>query len=343
MPTRTKSCALPGKGRGCREGCGNEVCPCSTLPTPPAACDDSFYKRLIDNLYDAVYFVDCERRITYWNRAAELLTGYPADLVIGMHCFDNILVHTDGNGKGLCRSDCPLSATILDNRSREADVYLRHKNGHRVSVSVRVQPIRNAQDETIGAVEIFSDNAAKREAEQKASQLEQMAFIDCLTRVPNRRFMELRLRQVLEESRRYGHHFGLLLVDLDHFKQINDSYGHSVGDAALIVVAQTLSRSLRAVDNVGRWGGDEFAVILPELAEDDLRRLAERCRVLVEQSKVAGVKGNVPLQVSIGGTLVRPDDTPESAMRRADEKLYESKNQGRGRVSVANANYKPLP
>ncbi len=311
------------------------------MPSP--VCDDGFYKRLIDNLYDAVYFVDCERRITYWNRAAELLTGYPADKVIGMHCSENILVHTDDCGKGLCRSDCPLSATILDGRPRETNVYLRHKDGHRVSVSVRVQPVRNPQGETIGAVEVFSDNAAKREAEQKASHLEQMAFIDCLTRVPNRRFMELRLRQALEELHRYGHHFGLLLVDLDHFKQINDRYGHSVGDAALIVVAQTLSRSLRAVDNVGRWGGDEFVVILPEVSVENLLDLAERCRALVEQSRVTGIDNGTRLQVSIGGTLVCHGDTPESAMHRADEKLYESKKQGRGRVTVGNANYKPLP
>lgn len=332
MPCRlTKPCPAQGEGPCCRQNCGDRNV---ALPVAPQPYDGDFYKRLIDNLYDAVYFVDVERCITYWNCAAELLTGFTAAEVVGRHCSDNILVHTDGNGAALCKGDCPLAATIRDGRAREADIYLRHKQGHRVSVSARLQPILDGRGAIVGAVEIFSDNTAKREVERKAAKLEQMAFLDFLTRIPNRRFMELRLRQVVEESRRYEHGFGLLLIDLDHFKEINDRYGHSVGDAALVVVAQTLSRSLRAVDNVGRWGGDEFAVILPEVTNDDLQHLAERCRALVEQSKVSGLKGDVPLRVSIGGTLVRPDDTPEVAMHRADEKLYESKKRGRGCVTV---------
>ncbi len=332
MPCRlTKPCPAQDVGASCRQDCGDRNV---ALRAAPLARENGFYKGLVDNLYDAVYFVDNERRITYWNRAAETLTGYSAAEVIGKHCFDNILVHTDANGIGLCRGACLLSATLVDGNSREADVYFRHKSGHRISVSIRVQPIFGPESKIVGAVEVFSDNTAKRDAEQKAAKLEQIAFLDYLTRIPNRRFMELRLRQVVEESRRYEHGFGLLLVDLDHFKEINDRYGHSVGDAALVVVAQTLSRSLRAVDNIGRWGGDEFAVILPEVAGDDLQHLAERCRALVEQSKVSGLKGDVSLRVSIGGTLVRPGDTPEAAMHRVDEKLYESKKRGRGCVTV---------
>ena len=330
---RNRRC-LSGEGRCHGPGCGDRDRQRPVPAIPPLACDDTFYKRLIDNLYDAVYFVDSQRRIAYWNRAAELLTGYAAAEVMGRRCSENILVHADCNGVELCHTACPLSATILDSLPRETDVYLRHKNGYRVSVSVRVQPIADLEGKTIGAVEVFSDNAAKREAEQKAAQLEKMAFLDCLTRIPNRRFMEMRLLQVLEEARRYGHRFGLLLADLDHFKEINDRYGHSVGDSALIVVARTLIRGLRAVDNVGRWGGDEFAVIIPEVEEHAMRGLAERCCALVEQSRVTGMANDAHVQVSMGGTLVRRDDTAESVMCRVDKQLYESKRQGRGRVTV---------
>lgn len=331
---RNRTCLSSSAGICDGHGCGDRSHGKPGPAIPPLACDDSFYKRLIDNLYDAVYFVNSERGIAYWNRAAELLTGYAASEVVGRHCFDNILAHTDDNGVELCHTACPLSATILDGLPRETDLYLRHKNGYRVSVSVRVQPIADLQGKTIGAVEVFSDNAAKREAEQKAVQLEKMAFLDCLTRIPNRRFMEMRLRQALEEARRYGHRFGLVLADLDHFKEINDRYGHSVGDSALVVVARTLTRGLRTVDNVGRWGGDEFAVILPEVAEDGMRGLAERCCAQVEQSRVTGMDNVAHVQISMGGTLLRPADTAESAMCRADKLLYESKRQGRGRVTV---------
>lgn len=331
---RHRACLSPSEARCHGQGCGDRDNRRLVPAIPSLAGDDRFYKRLIDNLYDAVYFVDSERRIAYWNRAAELLTGYAAAEVMGRRCSDNILVHTDVSGIELCRTDCPLSATILDGLPRETDVYLRHKNGYRVSVSVRVQPIVDLEGKTIGAVEVFSDNAAKREAEQKSAQLEKMAFLDCLTRIPNRRFMEMRLRQVLEKARRYGHRFGLILADLDHFKEINDRYGHSVGDSALIMVARTLTRGLRTVDNVGRWGGDEFAVILPEVAEHGMRGLAERCCAQVEQSRVPGMANDAHVHVSMGGTLVRPDDTAESIMCRVDKQLYESKRQGRGRVTV---------
>ncbi len=320
----------------CGQCASNSGCTRSRLnpPTSTEAYGEGFYKRLIDNLYDAVYFVDPQRRITYWNRAAEQLTGYTAAEVVGRQCSDNLLVHTDGNGVGLCLAGCPLAQAMLDAGPQEADLYLRHKSGHRVPVSVRVAPILDSRNQIVGAVEVFSENTAKRDAEQKVAQLEQMAFLDCLTRVPNRRFLDLRLTQILEESRRYGHAFGLMLMDVDHFKHINDRYGHAVGDAALIVTAQTLTRSLRAVDNVGRWGGDEFMAILPEVCNDGLRTLAERCRLLVEQSIVAHPDGDVRIQVSIGGTLLGSADSLESVLRRADAKLYESKNQGRSRVTV---------
>jgi diguanylate cyclase (GGDEF)-like protein/PAS domain S-box-containing protein len=303
-------------------------------PTPAATYGEDFYKRLIDNLYDAVYFVDSKLRITFWNRAAEQLTGYNAAEVLGRQCGNNLLVDTDEKGFGLCSRRCPLSQSMLDGCGHETDVYLRHKAGHRVPVSVRVSPIFGPQGDIVGAVEVLSDNAAKKEAEQKAAQLEQLAFLDSLTRIPNRRFLDLRLSQILEESRRYGHGFGLMLVDVDQFKQINDQYGHSTGDAALMVIAQTLTRSLRSVDNVGRWGGDEFMAILPEVTTDGLQILAERCRVLLEQSTVVHPNGDLRISVSIGGTVIARDDSPESAVQRADERLYESKKQGRNQATV---------
>ena len=159
----------------------------------PSAYGLDFYRRLIENLYDGVYFVDLDRRITYWNHAAEQLTGYAAPEVLGRCCSENILLHTDDRGVNLCLAGCPLRHSILDGKPREADVYLRHKNGHRVQVAVRVTPIRDLQGNIVGAVEIFSENSAQRDAQHRVLQLEQMAFLDCLTRIPNRRCLEFRL------------------------------------------------------------------------------------------------------------------------------------------------------
>src|SRR5215471_8894879 len=103
----------------------------------PIAEGSCFHARLLDHLYDAIYFVDPSRRITYWNEAAELLTGYSAQEAVGRPCSDNLLVHVNETGCALCTTACPLSDTLADGKRREADVYLRHKAGHRVPVSVR--------------------------------------------------------------------------------------------------------------------------------------------------------------------------------------------------------------
>jgi PAS domain S-box-containing protein len=97
-----------------------------------------FYKELMDNLYDGVYFVDTDRRITYWNKGAERLTDYQAERMIGSFCFDNLLNHVTETGKHLCQDGCPLTAALQNDRGVEAEVFLRHNDGHRVPVTVRV-------------------------------------------------------------------------------------------------------------------------------------------------------------------------------------------------------------
>jgi len=102
---------------------------------------DNFYRKILDNLYDGVYFVDPERRITYWNKGAERISGFSAVQVKGKCCAENILVHVDDLGNELCKGDCPLAQTLKDGQTREADVYLHHADGHRIPVKIRVAPI----------------------------------------------------------------------------------------------------------------------------------------------------------------------------------------------------------
>lgn len=179
--------------------------------------DPSFYKELLDHMTDGVYFVDRDRRILYWNEGAFRLTGYKGDEIVGRHCQDDTLCHVDSAGHSLCQDGCPLTASVTDGGTHEAQVFLRHKQGRRVAVSVRVQPICAADGSVIGAVEIFSDNSAQHAAQRKMEEMKRLAFLDQVTLLPNRRYAEMSLQTALSEYQLHKDPFGLFMIDLDRF------------------------------------------------------------------------------------------------------------------------------
>lgn len=293
-----------------------------------------FYRELLDAMSDGVYFTDAERRISYWNRGAELITGYAAEEVIGKRCMDNILVHVDDEGRQLCLGMCPLSGTIKDGEVRRAEVFLRHKDGHRVPVLVRTARITAENGEVVGGVEVFSDNTSKVSAIEQVRTLESLAYVDQLTELPNRWVTERALESALNEMRRNEWVFGVLLMDVDRFKEVNDTCGHLAGDKALRMVAKVLSGSCRSFDTVGRWGGEEFLAIVKQVDEASLKAAGEKFRVLVEKSAVNLGDRAVRVTLSVGGAVAEVDDTVHTLLKRADERLYSSKEGGRNRVTV---------
>jgi diguanylate cyclase (GGDEF)-like protein/PAS domain S-box-containing protein len=297
--------------------------------------EKDFYKEIIDNLYDGVYFVDRDRVITYWNKGAERITGYSAAQTLGRACRDNLLNHVTANGVQLCRNQCPLAAAMEDGNEREAEVFLHHADGHRVPIVVRASPIRDRDGNIIGAVESFSNNASVMDTRSKLRELRRAATTDPLTELGNRRYLDGRLSALIAEYRNNASSAGLLFMDVDHFKQVNDSYGHRTGDNVLRMVAKTIRLALRATDTVGRWGGEEFVALLYDLQEKKaLEAAAEKVRTLVEFSRLDVDGQGLTVTISIGGTLVLPDDTPEILVQRADELMYRSKQVGRNRVTI---------
>lgn len=295
-----------------------------------------FYKEILENLYDGIYFVDRNRVILYWNRGAERITGYNRDQVIGRSCSQNILNHMDAKGRQLCNDGCPLAATMEDGVPREVDVFLHHADGHRLPVLVRVTPIRDEHGEILGAVEIFSSDLSVQTVRHELKGLRESLQTDTLTGIGNRRLIDGRLRAAIAELQNSdATRTGLLFFDIDHFKNVNDSYGHETGDRVLRMVATTLQNSLRRTDVVGRWGGEEFAAILYDIVSSEaLSDVAEKARMLVEYSHLDHEGASLSVTVSIGATLFRSDDTPETVMERADGLMYRSKKAGRNRVST---------
>lgn len=179
------------------------------------------------------------------------------------------------------------------------------------------------------------NRALRREVSERQrlqEDLERLANTDALTGLPSRRFFMTQLASELARRQRYGHPLSLLMLDLDHFKQINDQWGHAVGDDALRLFADSVQCCLRTQDVAGRLGGEEFAILLPETAENVARPVAERIRSRMEHSPVATAEGNCSATVSIGVTEAMDGDDLESLLRRADKSLYAAKQRGRNRV-----------
>jgi diguanylate cyclase (GGDEF)-like protein/PAS domain S-box-containing protein len=294
----------------------------------------AFYRDVLDHLYDGVYFVDEQRTITYWNKGAERITGHTAESVVGKRCADSVLQHVDEEGRRLCGRRCPLLRTMHDGTPREDHVFLHHADGHRIPVLVRAAPMYDDGGRIVGAVETLSDNSSLMNALKRIHELDDAACRDPLTNVGNRRFADLKLDSSLAEFRGHGMHHGVLFVDIDKFKGVNDVHGHVAGDKVLAVVGRTMQANLRTTDVVARWGGEEFIAIVFNVDQARLAALAENIRVLVSRSTVVMDEGEINVTVSIGATLMRPDDDRESLIARADSLMYRSKQDGRDRVTI---------
>ncbi len=294
----------------------------------------AIYQEVLNNLYEGVYFLDTDRTISFWNQGAERITGYVAPEVMGRPCADDILCHLDQEGTSLCQDDCPAARTLEDGQSREADVFLLHRNGHRVPVRIRVAPIMDAAGHIIGAVEVFADNSSRETLRDRIDLLEKLTGLDPLTQLPNRRRLEEEIQARLAESERYGLTFGILFADIDRFKTVNDTHGHATGDEVLKMVGNTMLNALRPFDIAGRWGGEEFLAVVVNVDLEILSGVAERMRSLVAQSRLPHEGEYITVTLSIGACLVMPGDDGEALFKRADQGLYRSKAGGRNQVTI---------
>lgn len=295
------------------------------------------HAQLIDAMSDGMYVVDRTRTITFWNGAAERITGYAVDNAVGRRCGDGMLNHIDESGAPMCGTNCPLLLTMEDGVTRSTRAYAHHREGHLVPVRVTAGALRDEAGEIVGAVETFTDDSAMKETELRLEATEQLAMTDPLTGLGNRRFLEERLAARLRLANAKGT-FAVLVIDLDNFKTINDTHSHSKGDDVLSVVARSLSTMVRTGDDVTRFGGDEYVIVTGPMSEADLEAFATRVCIAVNKAWIKAGTSRVRVTASVGAALSREDDTPASIVSRADRALYEAKRSGRDTFSLAPQN-----
>lgn len=287
---------------------------------------------VLDAIGDGVYVVDPRRHITFWNSGAQRLTGYTPAEAVGRWCGDGMLDHVDDAGESICGTRCPLQETMNDGIRRECRVYLHHKDGYVLPVRVAATPVRDESGAITGAVEVFVDDTEHRQARRQADRMAALALTDHLSGLGNRAYLDRVLEARLSALQHVGTRFGVLFVDIDHFKLVNDEHGHATGDRLITAVGTTLARNVRPGDEVARYGGEEFVVVAEADDPADLVALGERLRMLTGQSGVSVPSGKVGVRVSIGVAMARLGDVPAMVLDRADRRLLAAKRAGRDRV-----------
>jgi diguanylate cyclase (GGDEF)-like protein/PAS domain S-box-containing protein len=282
---------------------------------------------LLDHSTEGIFGIDAEGRTTFVNPAAAQMLGYSVEELIGRPSHA-MLHHAYPDGAPMPESESRmLKAARTGKRFHVEDEVLWRKDGTSFPVEYHSNPIYRA-GELYGAVVTFHDISERREAEQ---QIRHMAFHDALTHLPNRRLFMDRLEQQLALIRRYGHKVALHLLDLDHFKDVNDTMGHPVGDSLLKEVAIRLQGVIRESDTLARLGGDEFAVLQvhvdhhPEVA-------AMASNLLAAMREPFSVSGrNIVTSTSIGTVIcAATSEIPaDDVLAHADVALYNAKESGR--------------
>ena len=307
----------------------------------------ALYRLLTEDAQDVLWRTDARLIVTYISPADERLRGFRADEVVGRHVFEMFTEEGVAVVKAMIQRRAQEEASGTPVGFLNFQVQHRCKDGRLIWGEAMSKTDRNAQGEIIGYHGITREITERKRLEE---QVRQLAFHDPLTHLANRRLMLEHLDQAMSASKRSHHHGALLFLDLDNFKSLNDTHGHSVGDLLLIEVAERLKACVREADTVARFGGDEFVVLLCELdtqpaeASEQAIAVAEKIRIrlsdlYVLQAAPSGpATGTIEHQctASIGVAIFRGrDESQSSVIDRADAAMYQAKKDGRNRIRLA--------
>jgi diguanylate cyclase (GGDEF)-like protein/PAS domain S-box-containing protein len=282
----------------------------------------------LESTRDGVIISDVRGRIVSVNGAFTRITGYDAAAAVGqplsfLRVADDQAHRADAAGSNLAIRD-----EVFTQGQWEGEIRARHQNGSEHVLWASIATVPDPQGLPTHLVTVFTDITAKKQTE---ARLQQMAHFDSLTQLPNRPMVLSRLEHALAAAQRQHHRVGVLFIDLDNFKTINDSLGHNAGDVLLQAVAQRLQQRTRRDDTLGRLGGDEFILVLETLRDgSDAAAVAQELLRLLSTPFPIGTH-EVYVQASIGISLYPDDGTEvEELLRDADAAMYQAKHAGRG-------------
>ncbi len=294
----------------------------------------SRYRAILESLPNGVYVVDLARKILFWNDGAEQITGYLRQEVIGRYCPDNLLMHCDLTYQCLCEAECPLLSTIRDGRARDAQLFLRHKNGERVPVRFRSVPLRDADGAIIGAVDSFDEHHPRPDQRVHPNAQAVHNHLEQLTGISDHASTQLYLQASVTDFAEDRVPFSVLRIAIDDLSGFRKSHGPVAADRIVHMVAATLSKNLSQGDIAGHWAEDQFIAILRDCPSISLAQVAAKLKVLVDGAAIPWWGDRLCVTISAGGTTVRPEDTTDSLLLRTEGRLIDCLQDGGNRVET---------
>lgn len=302
-------------------------------PSAPRADDPAalFQCRLLDNMHDAVVFVDSALRIALWNHGTERLTGIAGPSMQQRHWSPAILSMRNEKGQPMNEDDCPVQSTIRSGVQSLRRLTVCGRNGRPLSVDTHCIPVVADDGAALGAVLLLHDASSETSLEERCQSLHEKATKDPLTQVANRAEFDKVHEAFINHHRESHVPCSLMICDIDLFKKVNDVYGHQAGDDAIKALATLLKNSCRPGDLVARYGGEEFVMLFADCDNAAAARRAEQIRKTLSQICHPRMDGR-SITASFGVTEVQPGDTAETMLRRSDRALLMAKGKGRNVV-----------
>ena len=297
----------------------------------PPSESSLFEAKLLDNMYDAVVFINAKGRIVAWNHGSERLSGIAGASVREQHWHPDILKLADEKGQEIAESECPVLAALNSGVQSLRRLTVSGRSGRSVAVDSHVIPVIGSDGNTQGAILILHDASSEISLEQRCQSLADKATRDPLTQVANRAEFDRMHAMFVTAHQQQQAPCSLLMCDLDRFKTVNDSYGHQAGDEAIKSLAALLKGACHPGDFVARYGGEEFVMLLADCDNATACRRADQVRVALSQLPQPRMNGRA-ITVSFGATEIQPGDTAETMLRRADRALLMAKENGRNQV-----------
>jgi len=294
----------------------------------------SNYQNIIENLYEGLFYVDKERRIKYWSKGAEKITGYSSSEVLDQICSEKFLCPTDADGRKYYGESNVFTITLANGTYKQFELLITHKNGSKVPVSIRIAPMYDVNDNIVGATQLFTDNKEHLEHLVNDSEEYENSFFDPITKLPNKVSLEMSINFKLSEFRRYNRPFGIILFEIDNYDKLSKIYGEEFDVNVLTKISKLVTIDLRPFDIAGRWSEKEFALVLINVREDSIKVIGDRLKDIIENTDLTIGKGEIDITLSIAGIVATLNDSTKLLIEKLRTTTKKCKHMGGNKFKI---------